>query len=293
MNFGSITRSLGKAGLFIKKHADTIEIVAGGLCVIAGTVVLVKDAEKVADAKHKVEEAKFNGESKPEIAKTAVVEYAKATWKGVGLTTAGLIFMGVSHASVHKQLEAVSATAAATAASFNSYRKNVVADQGEDKDLQYLTGGVATEVEVKQDGTTVITTTPINNPDIKKNYIPHSIMFDEHNPNWQKGAQYNRIYLEQNLRYLNQRLATYGYLTENQIRETIGEEWTVAGQASGIMYNNPDGTTNQLSFGIERDNEMAKAFREGSNPSFLIILQKANGDPIDNNIYDQVKWPLY
>lgn len=295
MNFGSITRVLGKGALTLKKHADTIELVVGATCIVGGTVALIKEADKVVEAKKTVDEAVKNEVSKPEVFKVAVVEYTKATWKGLALETTGLVLMGISHATIHRQLEAVSASLAATSMSFNQYRKRVIDDQGEQKDFQYLTGGVLTEVEQKPDGTTITTVIPVNDPAVAVNYIPHSFFFDEHNPNWTKNAACNRTFLEQNLKYLNIKLSTYGYLTENQIREAIGEKWTVAGQAAGILYENPDGTTNQLSFGLNRNNDVTRAFMEGHNPSVLITLQTAGGAPISNNIFDktQTMFELY
>lgn len=284
-----VTQLGGKAVLAVKKNVGTIEMGIGMGLVVWGTVIFIKSANDICEAETAVNEVKEDENSTHlDVAKTAIIEYGKATWKGIGLTGAGLILMGISHATMTKQVEALSASLFATSTSFNNYRKRVIEDQGEQKDYEYLTGGSATYVEQLPDGTTVTTTVPVNRPNSGVLYLPHSIMFDEANPNFEKSPTSNYVFLTQNLNWLNQELATKGYLTENHIRESIGAQLTVAGQAAGLFYENPDGTTNQLSFGLDANTDQARAFRDGEERSFLILLQKANGEPLDDNIYNRI-----
>ena len=196
--------------LFVKSHASEIEAVAGGLCVVGGTVLLIKNAEAIADVnaevktdkqfKKEVEESgswEEQGETKTHYilrtTKNHACGYIQTTWKGVALTGAGLGLMALSNVTIHKQLEAVSASLAATTLSYNQYRQRVIEDQGEEKDYEYFTGGVMKTVEMKPDGTVIETTTPINTDN--QVFVPHSFFFDSRNRNWSKNAAHNKTYL--------------------------------------------------------------------------------------------------
>lgn len=296
-----ISRVLNGALFFCKKNADRIELVIGGVCIAAGTVKLINDAHKIVDVQDDLDRAKrFVAECDEEdgwkdmdetraqyvakYRKQTVIDFATAAGPGIILNVIGLIFMGLSNATIHKQLEAVAASLAATTTSFNTYRQRVVEDQGAEKDYQYLTGGSLKTIEMKEDGTVVETTIPVNTGD--EAYIPHSFMIDESNDNWTNNAKWNRQQAETILHYVNQALATKGVLTENYIRKQFGASPTVQGQAAGVFYENPDGTTNQITIGIDGNTEAAQRFRDGLEPNFLAIITYSDGKPISNNIFD-------
>lgn len=308
MNLNRLTRTVKTCGLLLKKHASTIEFVAGCAAVVGGTVLLVKSANDIADVNNQVEDHKRHLKEIDEdedgwegMAETRgqyirrcfvqdTVDYTKAIWKAAGLMAIGITMFGLSHATLTKQLKAVSASLAATSLSYSQYRQRVREDVGEEKDYQYLTGSCAKTVEVKKDGTVIETTIPINdNPD--KCYIPHSYMFDEHNINWSEDPEHNKYFLERGLAAVNRRLEDDGFIFENDIWKLIGADacdMTMAGQCAGAHYKNADGTTNKISFGIERNNPNAKAFRDGNEPSFFIILQYSDGRSIDDDLFQYV-----
>ena len=305
---------LGKVGKFVGRNASTIELIAGGILVAAGTVKLVKDAEKIAEVNQKVAGNKsylkeidqdpdgwktMDETRKHYILRTtkdASFDYAKVLWKGIGLQLLGGTLVVISHATVTKQLMSVSAALAGTTTAFNNYRKNVIADQGEQKDYEYMTGNVLHVVDVAKDGTVTETTIPCN--DGSQAYIPHSFFLSQ-SEYYTKDNNVNKRNFENILMYLNQKLAVDGLLTENYIRSQCKVPLTIAGQSSCIFYQNEDGTTNQLSFGFERNNEAAQRFRDGSEPDFLVMLQKDDGTPIDSNMFvskerlAKLNWNLY
>ena len=303
-DINKVKRGVHMGLLFVKSHSSEIEAVAGGLCVVGGTVLLIKNAEAIADVnaevkndkqfKQEVEESgswEEQGETKTHYilrtTKKHACGYIQTTWKGVALTGAGLGLMALSNVTIHKQLEAVSASLAATTLSYNQYRQRVIEDQGEEKDYEYFTGGVMKTVEMKPDGTVIETTTPINTDN--QVFVPHSFFFDSRNRNWSKNAVHNKTYLEQCLYYVNKRLAMEGFLTENDIRDIVGEERTIAGQAAGVFYQNEDGSINNVSFGIEDNNPAAQSFRDGTNPDFLVTIKYADGRPICDNCFPRLQ----
>lgn len=291
---------IGNAAHFWAKNNDKIEFVAGVALVAVGTGVLIHDAEKISDAKAEVqskinyihdideseegwaEEETTRGKAVADVAKTAVVEYTKATWKGVGLIAAGEVLQGVSHATVTQKLTSVSASLAAVSTSFANYRKNVVEDQGEEKDYEYLVGPTMKSVELKKDGTVVETTTPIHT-DTTKCYIPHSFFFDESNINWQDSDEANREFLRRVETFVNQKLSVRQFMTENEIRDMIGAPRTKAGQAAGVRYQNMDGTLNQIRL---------KKVNPESDKNYLIVIEYSDGKSISDNILDDTDWEL-
>lgn len=291
---------IGNAAHFWAKNNDKIEFVAGVALVAVGTGVLIHDAEKISDAKAEVqskinyihdideseegwaEEETTRGKAVADVAKTAVVEYTKATWKGVGLIAAGEVLQGVSHATVTQKLTSVSASLAAVSTSFANYRKNVVEDQGEEKDYEYLVGPTMKSVELKKDGTVVETTTPIHT-DTTKCYIPHSFFFDESNINWQDSDEANREFLRRVETFVNQKLSVRQFMTENEIRDMIGAPRTKAGQAAGVRYQNMDGTLNQIRL---------KQVNPESDKNYLIVIEYSDGKSISDNILDDTDWEL-
>lgn len=283
-----ITRALGMGVLFVKKHASLLELIGGDALITLGAIQLIKDSDKIAQAK----DLKNQTDATKEDIATA---YIKSTWKGVGLIAGGIALGGISHATIADQLKVASASLAATSLSYDNYRKRVIEDQGEEKDYEYLTGnGVVKTVEMKEDGTTIEKTIPIHSIDdqAKREYIPHSFMFDETNPNWTKDPIANRNFLESVERWVNQRLETYGCITENAIRDAVGANLTKAGQWSGAIYKEKDGTTNHIDFGIGKDTVEAQNFRDGKEPSFLVEIRLADGRPLCNDISNDVDWEL-
>ena len=309
----SIVRATKAAALFCKINAPTIELIGGISLVTVGTYKLISNSDKIADVKAQSEldkqsvkdidesEDGWNGleESRTHyILKTKVnhaAGYTKACWKGVALIGGGVGLMVLSHATLKSRLVYVSSALATTSASFNKYRERVKADVGEEKDYEYLTGCSLKSVVTEKDGKVIETTIPIyKDTDIE--YIPHSFFFDETNPNWSKNPEDNYMFLTQTLNYLNSRLGIELCLTENQIRDAFGAPRTIAGQASGAVYVNPDGTTNQISIGLEDESRVVKAFKDGKEPSFLVVLHYSDGKPINDNLYDEFKklgWELY
>lgn len=290
---------------FVKNHASEIEAIAGGLFIGAGMISIIKNADEISSVNAEVrndrlakEEIELSGSWEEQgetknhyimrTTKNHTIGYIKSTWKGVGLTAIGIGLFALSNTTLHRQIEAISASLAATTMSYNQYRQRVIDDMGEEKDYQYYTGGVMKTVEMKDDGTVIETTTPIAVEDDRV-YIPHSFFFDASNSNYTDNAFKNRTFLEQCLYFINKRLEIDGFMTENDMREVLGAPKTIAGQASGAFYKNPDGTINTISFGIEDNTLAAQAFRDGTNPDFLVILRYSDGRPICNNVYPELE----
>ena len=309
----NVLANLSKVGhqalFFAQKHKATIELVAGAGLVVAGTAILIHDANDIAivnndvayDREMKKEIEKIIRENhdtpeatdwKDQTGKTKTkwmidnavrhtINYGKAAGKGVVCVTGGLVLIGMSHADLTKQLQTVSAMAAAQAMSFSEYRKRVVEDQGADKDIQYLTGGVVKTTEVKEDGTVVEITRPIN-PD-QKIYL--NSFFIENSDLYIGIPSQDLKWLTTGLNTVNHILHAKGVLTGNEIRKCFGMKETVAGQASGAFAQNKDGSMNFISIGLESTDEATQRFLQGTESNFLVRLKYSDGRPLETNIF--------
>lgn len=298
-----------QALFFAQKHKATIELVAGAGLVVAGTAILIHDANDIAivnndvaydrEMKKEIEKIIKENEGTPEAtdwkdqtgkskskwmidnAVRHTINYGKAAGKGVVCVTGGLVLIGMSHADLTKQLQTVSAMAAAQAMSFSEYRKRVVEDQGADKDYQYLTGGVVKTTEVKEDGTVVETTRPIN-PD-QKIYL-NSFFLDTSDLYTGIPTQDLKT-LKTAQAVINNALHSKGVLTANEMYKCLGRKNTIAGQAAGAFAQNKDGSLNYIVLGLEETDSATQRFLQGIESNFLVRLKYSDGRPLETNIF--------
>ena len=313
-----ITRTLNRGLLFARKNSDKIEFIAGSACVTAGTIMLIHDAEKISDAQSEVmSRVQFikDADNDPdgwedkderkryvsETIKIAVKGYAKGCWKGVSLVAFGEFLQYLSHATLTKKYNVVNTALAGTAAAFNSYRERVVKDQGAEKDYEYMTGGSMVSVEQKPDGTVTTTEIPLHKMGDARTYIPHSFFLGDvknfyltsgNNGNVARGIDD----LLRALKTENNIAKIQGYIFENKARYAMDIPETVAGQAAGMFYEEPDGSTNRLSLfarGVEiGDPSLLEGKPEDILFEFKVVNTSKDGritvKPLEDNILDRI-----
>lgn len=284
---------LKKIGTTIYDNRSNIEFAAGTLMVIAGTGMVISKAEEAVEVKGEMERQIKDIELKDEyedwdnnrqrtqaclkMARETIKGYVKVYGPGLAVEVGGLTLMGISHATDRKEIATVSAALASTALEFANYRARVKEELGEEKDEEFLMGKPVVE---EKDGK--VTITPAANP-------KHSFMFDNTNPNHSGDPMMDLDYLENHERWLNMRLQKEGILWENDIRRDIKAEIDPEADGWGITAVDDDGNTNYISFGLNKNTERAKAFREGKTDSFLIILD--NMEPnISKKMYRLMKY---
>lgn len=278
---------LGKqfiTGLY--NHRADIEFVVGTGCVIAGTGMVMSKAEEAVKVKHemdtkiKVIELKDETDSWADgertkacvdMAKSTVVGYGKCYGPGLAVEAVGITLQSVSHASLKTQVGTLAASLASEAAAFMQYRDRVREELGDQKDEEFLVGKPVVEVKVDETTGEQFTTTDIP-------FAPaHTFLFDETNPNWEKDGTLNRDFLENHLRWLNDRLWKEGVLFENDIRRDVGAPIDPEAMDWGITAVDDEGNRNYISFGLEKNTERAQAFRDGSEKSFWVTLNMEPG----------------
>lgn len=270
-------------GATIWNNRSNIEFVAGNVMVAVGTGMIISKAEEAVKVKNDMQDAIKKIELKDEhddwdsnaernkacikMATDTGIGYAKVYGPGLGVEIGGMILIGMSKATDRREIAVVSAALASKAAEFANYRKNVREELGDQKDEEFLLGKpekiVTTDMETGE--TKEETKKPDKLPD-------HSFFMDETNPNYDSRGFSNLEFLEDHERWLNERLWQEGYLTENEIRKDVQAPADPRAEGYGITAVDENGNRNYISFGIQRDTERAKAFREGTEKSFLVIL---------------------
>ena len=293
-----LTRFGNKLLFGVKKNKNTIELVVGIGAVIAGSTLLVKNASKIVDANDElhfysenIKCMKEEGYSKQEISsefKGAIKKcgpmYAVSIGIPAVLEAGGLSLILVSHANMAKQITTLSTSLATISMSFNEYRKRIRSEYGDQVDQEMLTGEKMKKMIIKNEDGTISEKYELG----KENLNPHSFLFDEGSTNWQKnaGANYDFLYGAEIL--LQRKLAVKGYLTENDVRETLGCELSPTGMNSGFLYDESDGTINCISLGLNRQDPQAEAFRNGTERNFWVQLQYADGRPIVEDLAESI-----
>ena len=290
--------------IFLKQNKPTIEFVAGAGLVVAGTAFLIKDAQKIADANADlsatINEAKEinklvkeenttwtdeTGKSKSSYIIHATVHhslaYAKVLGKGVGCEIVGLGLMSLAHVDLTRQIQTISAAAAAQAISFANYRQRVREDAGELKDYQYLTGNVKKTVTIKDDGTVVEETTPVSPIDKGMSGTPHSFWLSDTGLYTGNNLR-DWAALERHLHIVNDVLHYNKMLTLNEIFEIFQAPKTVVGQCAGAWAQDKNGSLNYIDIGLTSG--PALNFKNGVESDILITITYVGGKPLESNV---------
>lgn len=274
-----ITGKFAKQTLVVKEASPVLLAGVGIVGVIATAVLASRATLKVAavlqEAEENLSKVETEGtdadETKKSVFSTQVrtaIEIAKIYAPAVivgGLTVAS--FTG-SIKILRARNAALSAAYAATNAAYNKYRERVIADQGEGKDREYVTGAVATEIVEEGE----------NGPETKTTYVsdenseiasPYSRVFDEFNRNWQRTPGANAMIIQGHQGFVNDLLESRGYVFLNEVYDLLGFEATEAGQIVGWVKNSENGD-NHISFGI-----WANGFSDGK-----YWINRGGKDPI-------------
>lgn len=270
MNLSAIKQVVtSKAGLAIlagQKHSPAI-LFGAGVVGMVGTVVLASRATlKLSDT---LDEFEFNKAASAaaledkrigdETAKSnniilhthLVLDIAKLYAPSVILGTASIGALGGSHYILTKRNAQITTAFVALDKAFKEYRGRVVADQGEDKDREYMYGKSTREVfsETKKGEPKVTQVATFGDGS-----SPYSVVFDSDNKNWQQTHEYNAFFLRQQQNYLNDRLRAKGHVFLNDAYRELGFPDTAAGAVTGWKWQgNGD---NFIDFGCWTDNTL-------------------------------------
>lgn len=297
----SVTRGVRSLGLTARRHGPTGLVISGGVVIGLAIIQAVKDTRNGGDevltkyekTKKKLQKNLEDPDMKSYDEKSykkdlraarmdTVVDGAKAYKKTAVKVVVGGGLIAAGYVIKNNQLKKTAVALSGITAAFDGYRRNVIEDQGEQKDWEYMhnvktkkvtktevdpeTGEEKTvEEEVKEFEDT-------GDPDMPAGYSRWARFFDESCSEWEKNAEYNLAYLKARQAEANRRLQRDGYLFLNDVYDMLGIPRTYEGQIYGWRYkkNNPTGD-NYVDFGLDNvTDERVRAFVNGYENKVLL-----------------------
>lgn len=290
MNMNSImttlTRSLSRSGLKLKKHSPEILLVAGIVGAVTSAVMackatlkandIVEESKTQIDTIHEVSEnpemaEKYSAEDKKKdlaiVYTQTAVKFIKLYGPSVLLGVASLGCMVGSNQILNKRNVALAAAYATVDKGFKEYRGRVIERFGKelDKELRYnIKAQEFEKVTVDDNGNETVTTETVDVAD-PNHYSPYAIIFDDGNTGWDKDPELTKFFLIQQQNYANDLLKSRGHLFLNEVYDMLGAKRTKAGAQVGWVYDEKNASgDNFVDFGIfDINNPKARDFVNG------------------------------
>lgn len=290
MNMNSImttlTRSLSRSGLKLKKHSPEILLVAGIVGAVTSAVMackatlkandIVEESRTQIDTIHEVSEnpemaEKYSEEDKKKdlaiVYTQTAVKFIKLYGPSVLLGVASLGCMVGSNRILNKRNVALAAAYATVDKGFKEYRGRVIERFGKelDKELRYnIKAQEFEKVTVDDNGNETVTTETVEVAD-PNHYSPYAIIFDDGNTGWDKDPELTKFFLIQQQNYANDLLKSRGHLFLNEVYDMLGAKRTKAGAQVGWVYDEKNASgDNFVDFGIfDINNPKARDFVNG------------------------------
>lgn len=295
----TVTSKVGRQVLIAQKHSPVL-LLGVGIIGVGTTVVLackatlkldevLGEAEKIKSQIDDAQALETPEYTEEDARKDGIINRTKTAMKiarlyapaiAVGCVTVGA-FTG-SHVILARRNAAITAAYVAVDKGFKQYRKNVIAELGQDKDREFRFGMVERELAVDTDeGVAVKTVKSIDGDALKKGDTAsiYGRFFDEYNQNWEKSRGKNAMFLRSQQQYANDLLNARGHVFLNEIYDMLGMERSKAGALVGWVKGNGDG---YVDFGILDDLYMGQKFVNGDEPSIFLDFN------VDGPIYDLI-----
>lgn len=270
----SLTRMASLSRLKLAKKAPQILFGAGIVGSVATVVLASLAAIKAQDIMHEQEDHRAQLEEywrEKRIAETeyqsTVVDQYRHTGFALTKAYAPTVVVGVvsvvcltrSHQILTNRNTALTVAYTGLHKAMSDYRARVVAEQGEQKDQEYLHGTVLKEIEVEGKNGKISTKEVVMlDPDGR---TPYSYLFDETNRCWEKDPGYNATFLENQQRWANIELQARGYLFLSEVYKMIGVEPTKTSQIVGWVRDaNTDQGDGYIDFGFSKHGEFMAGY---------------------------------
>lgn len=260
-------RTFGRAVLKFKKNSPTIFFVGGVVGVVGSTVMACRatlslphiletanaDVDEVKAKYLNPEQELLDKDSENEYRKELAKVYAVTAMRisklyGPSVLAGGISIAALtgSHISLTRRNAALAAAYAVVQKAFEEYRERVRAEIGDDREAMIYRGFVEEEF-VNEDGKkeTVLVV-----PEGQSS--PYARMFDESNRNFQKDFGLNRLFIQSQETFANQKLKAKGHVFLNEIYDALGFERAPEAQMVGWVWKDGDGD-GYIDFGLHAD----------------------------------------
>lgn len=292
-----VTSKAGLQLLKVRKHSPTLMFVAGAVGVVA-TVVMASRATLQVDQilnehEDNVEKCNWMLEHHSDqyteqdhrrdtlvvYTKTAL-KFGKAYGPAVLVGLASIAALTGAHVTLNRRYAAVTAAYAGLDKAFREYRRRVIDDVGEEKELEYRYDMVTKEVVRETDEGPVV--------EEVKQIAKHGTsiygrFFDEHSTTWSRDPGYNQNTLRNVQSYANDMLKARGYIFLNEVYEMLGLSATPEGQLVGWVLDGGN-SDNYVDFGVFRADNAYQGFRFVCGDEKSVYLDFN----VDGVIYDKI-----
>lgn len=290
-----LTRTIARTVIKAKKNSPHIFFVGGVAGVIGGTVMACRATMKLEDAldefHDELDDMKEVGQRRVrtqgdydegDYYKDLAYVYGKNTWKLVRLyfpsgavLTISIAALTGSHVTLAKRNAGLTAALTALSTAFDGYRDRVRAELGEEKELD-IYHAVRVEAIEHLDGSKEIVKTVGDTV-----YSPFARIFDESNGNWTRDAEINRMFIDGQQAWANNRLDVRGHVMLNDVYDLLGMSRTSAGAIYGWVRGSERGD-GYIDFGTGRSYNSDFGYTEKS------IVLDFNVDGVVYDLIDEV-----
>lgn len=289
----TFTHALTVMGRKIKKCSPEILVITGIIGLVGAAVIACKETTKVQaiidNTKEQLQDVEtgLKGEShdvysEDDAKKDRAIIFAKTGLQfiknyapAVTLGTASIVCILAGNNILRKRLVSITTAYAALDNSFREYRDQVIEKfvKEMDRELRYKVKETEVEETVTDDNgkeKKVKKKVKVTEYDGTSDYAR---FFDEFNPNWQKDAGLNLVFLSQQQTYANERLRAHGVLYLNEVYQSLGIPRTKAGQHVGWVYDKSEDAKGDgyVDFGLsDFYRNKVKDFVDGYERSILL-----------------------
>jgi hypothetical protein len=258
-----VSVKLARTALRAKKNSPAIMFGAGIAGAVTSTILACKatlrfeevliEAQKDQDEMRQMSidrperysEADFHRDLKLMRVKTAIkVGKLYAPSVCVGIVSIGLLTG--AHVVLTKRNAGLTAAYMALDKGFREYRDRVVKEFGEEKDRELRFGAI--EKEIVEDGEHGHEVKTIKRNGVTKKSI-YARYYDEGNKHWSPHPQDNKVFLQSQQAWLNNKLTANGYVMLNDVYDCLGMERSTAGAVVGWVKDSRVGD-GYIDFGL-------------------------------------------
>lgn len=289
----TLRRRVIRKKLVLKKQSPHIFFVAGVAGTVVSTVLACRATLKLSEALEEIENDVSNVKefratylqmtpedqgryTRSEVNRDTVYVYGKAIYKlgrlyapaiGIGVVSIGALTG--SHVSLSRRNTSLMAAYAAVSKAYDDYRERVIQELGEDREQSIYQA--RSKIVDTNNGDTVEVADP-------SKWSPYARFFDDASPHWEKNSEFNRLYVQCQQNYANEKLRAQGHLFLNEVYDMLGIERSQAGAVVGWVIG--DKGDNYIDFGMY-DVINAK-FINGFERNILLDFN------VDGVIYDKI-----
>ncbi len=295
-----VTGTAAKVSFQLAKNKPEILMVAGGVSIVAGTVLACRATLKIDnvidEAEQKLERIEtgridydeedyttsdYNKDKCTVYVQTAA-DFIKLYGPSAIAISTGLACFLAAHNIMKQRYIALATAYTALDNAFKSYRQRVVEEHGEEADYMYRHGLVKEDLKIQTtDEEGNLKEETVTNYKYKGQPSVYAKFFDESSKEWNKNAMMNYSYLRGMQARFNDTLRIKGHVFLNEVYDALGIPRTPEGQVVGwSMYGDGD---KEIDFGLYRDDDSVHAFINGYHNVVLLDFN------VDGEMYESLR----